>query len=89
MFMAQNSSSGVKTRHADRYHFINEDLEDGIIKIEFVKSAENELDIFRNNVNQEIYKRHMRKFLQEYIASIGRILEIYPLCRLSIRGYKK
>jgi hypothetical protein len=42
MFMAQNSSSGVRTRHVDtRYHFVREDLEEGIIKIEFVKSVKN------------------------------------------------
>jgi hypothetical protein len=32
MFMAQNSSSGVRTRHVDtRYHFVPENLDDGII----------------------------------------------------------
>jgi hypothetical protein len=38
MFMAQNSSSGVRTRHVDtRYHFVRENVEDGIIKIEFIR----------------------------------------------------
>jgi hypothetical protein len=64
MFMAQNSSSGVRTRHVDtRYHFVRENLEDGIIKIEFIKSVENQSDIFTKNVNQEIYERHFEKFL--------------------------
>jgi hypothetical protein len=32
MFMAQKSSSGVRTRHFDsRYHFVRENLDDGII----------------------------------------------------------
>ena len=57
--MAQNSSSGVRTRHVDTmYHFIRENLEDGIINIEFFKSAENDSDVFTKKVNQEIYKRH-------------------------------
>jgi hypothetical protein len=39
MFMAQNASSGVRKRHIDkRYHYVREDLEEGIINIEFVKS---------------------------------------------------
>jgi hypothetical protein len=43
MFMAQNSSSGVRTWHVDtRYHFVRENLDDGIIKIEFNKSVENQ-----------------------------------------------
>ena len=54
MFMAQNASSGVRTRHVDtRYHFVRENLEEGIIKIEF--AVENESDIFTKNVTQEIY----------------------------------
>jgi hypothetical protein len=68
MFMAQNASSGVRTRHVDtRYHFVRENLEDGIIKIEFVKSVTNKSDIFTKNVTQEIYKKHVEKFLEEYI----------------------
>jgi hypothetical protein len=68
MFMAQNSSSGVRTRHVDtRYHFVRENLDDGIIKIKFIKSVENQSDIFTKNVTQEIYERHVEKFLEEYI----------------------
>jgi ketol-acid reductoisomerase len=68
MFMAQNSSSGVRTRHVDtRYHFVRENLEDGIIKIEFIKSVESQSNIFTKNVTQEIYERHVNKFLEEYI----------------------
>ena len=66
MFMAQNSSSGVRTRHVDtRYHYIRENVEDGIIKIEFVKSMENDSDIFTKNVTQEIYEKHVKNFLED------------------------
>jgi hypothetical protein len=38
MFMAQNVSSGIMTRHIDtRYHYVSENLEVGVINIEFVK----------------------------------------------------
>jgi hypothetical protein len=60
MFMAQNSSSGVRTRHVNtRYHFVRENL---IIKIEFIESVENQSDIFTKNVTQEIYERHVKSF---------------------------
>jgi hypothetical protein len=37
IFMAENSLTGVRTRHVDtRYHFIREFIEDGFIKVEFV-----------------------------------------------------
>ena len=62
--MSENASTGVRTRHVDtRYHFIRENIDDGIIKIEFVRSKENDSDIFTKNVNQETYERHVRKFL--------------------------
>jgi hypothetical protein len=68
MFMAQNSSSGMRTQHIDTcYHFVRENLDDGIIKIEFIKSVENQSDIFTKNVTQEIYERHVKKVLEEYI----------------------
>jgi hypothetical protein len=68
MFMAQNSSSGVRTRHVDtRYHFVQENLDDGIIEIEFIKSIENQSDIFTKNVTQDINERHIETFLEEYI----------------------
>jgi hypothetical protein len=62
MFMAQKS--GVRTRHIDtRYHYVRENLEEGIINIEFVKSIENDSDIFTKNVSQEICDKHVTKFL--------------------------
>jgi hypothetical protein len=66
MFMAQNSSSGLRTCHVDtRYHFIRESVVDGIIKIEFVKSMENDSDFFYKNVTQEIYEKHVRNFFED------------------------
>jgi hypothetical protein len=60
MFMAQNALSGVRTCHIDtRYHYVRENLEEGIINIDFVKSIENDSDIFTKNVSQEIYVKHV------------------------------
>ena len=64
LFMSQNASTGVRTRHVDtRYHFIRENVEDGIVKVEFVRSVDNDSDIFTKNVNHEIYEKHVKKFL--------------------------
>ena len=64
IFMAENSSSGVRTRHIDtRYHFVREHIEDGFIKIVFVKSRENVADLFTKNVSRDIYAEHVSKFL--------------------------
>jgi hypothetical protein len=38
LFMSQNSSTGVRIRHVDtRYHFIRENVDDGIVRVEFVR----------------------------------------------------
>jgi hypothetical protein len=64
MFMVQSASSGVRTRHIDtRYHYVRENLEEGIINIKFFKSIENDPDIFTKKVSQEIYDKHVTKFL--------------------------
>jgi hypothetical protein len=64
IFMAENSSSGVCTRHVDtRYHFICEHIEDGFIQIVFVKSCDNDADLFTKNVSKDIYNEHVGKFL--------------------------
>jgi hypothetical protein len=64
LFMLQNSSTGIQARHVDtRYHFIRDNQEDGSIKVEFVKSVDNNSNIFTKNVSQEIYEKHVKKFL--------------------------
>jgi hypothetical protein len=63
IFMAENSSTGVRTRHVDtRYHFICEFIEDGFIKVEFVISVENDADIFTKNVSHDLYVKHTKNF---------------------------
>ena len=65
IFMVQNASSGVRTCHVDTwYHFVRENLEEGIIKIKFI---ENESDIFTKNITQEICEKYVKKFLEERI----------------------
>jgi hypothetical protein len=64
IFMAENSSSGIRTRHIDtRYHFVREYVEDGLIKIVFVKSSINDADMFTKNLGKEEYEKQVNKFL--------------------------
>jgi hypothetical protein len=64
IFMAENSSSGIRTSHIDtRYHFVCERAEDGLIKIFFVKSSINDSDMFTKNAGKEAYEKHVNKFL--------------------------
>jgi hypothetical protein len=64
IFMAENSSSGIRTRHIDtRYHFVCEHVKDGLINIVSVKSSINDADMFTKNVGKEAYEKHVNKFL--------------------------
>jgi hypothetical protein len=63
IFMSENASTGFRTRHVDtRYHFVREFIEDGFTEIEFVRSVENDSDLFTKNVNQELYAKHPEIF---------------------------
>ena len=42
-----------------------ENVEDGIINIEFLKSIENDSEIFTKKFNQEIYERNMKNSLED------------------------
>jgi hypothetical protein len=64
--MSENALTGFRNRHVDiRYDFVREFIEDGFIKIEFVRSAENESDLFTKNINQEFYEKDTKKFLED------------------------
>jgi Reverse transcriptase (RNA-dependent DNA polymerase)/gag-polypeptide of LTR copia-type/Zinc knuckle len=66
IFMSENASTGVRTRHVDtRYHFVREFIEDGFIKVEFVRSVENDADIFTKNVSHDLYVKHTKNFLAD------------------------
>jgi hypothetical protein len=53
IFMLRNSSSVVRTRHVDiRYHFVCEHVVHDFIKIVFVKSCDNDADLFTRNLSK-------------------------------------
>jgi hypothetical protein len=61
IFMAENSSSGGRTRHfATRYHFVRKHIVDDFIKIVFVKSCENGADVSTKNVSQDAYMKQIK-----------------------------
>ena len=47
IFMSHNAKLGAQTKHIDiKYHFIREQVENGTVEIVFVRSEENDADIF-------------------------------------------
>jgi hypothetical protein len=66
IYLTDNQSVSQRTRHIYiRYHFVREYVEDGIVKINFVQSEENDADIFTKNLGSELFKKHASKFIKE------------------------
>jgi Reverse transcriptase (RNA-dependent DNA polymerase) len=64
IYMAENNMSNNQTKHVNtRYHFVRECIENGIIKVEFVRSENNDSDIFTKNLGGELFKKHNKKFM--------------------------
>ena len=59
IFFAESSD---RTKHVDiRYHFIHQYIKDGTIMVEFVRSSENDSDLFTKNVTSETFSIHSEK----------------------------
>lgn len=62
IFLAKNKTSGERTKHIDmKYHFIREQVENGLVEIKFVRSEENVADIFTKNLGGEKFNFHSQK----------------------------
>ena len=66
IFMSENASTSGRTRHVDiRYHYVREFIEEGFLKVVFVRTKDNIADGFTKNINNEIYGLHSGKYLVE------------------------
>ena len=64
IWLYNNRNTGDRTKHIDiRTAFVKEYQEDGKIIIKFVKSEDNEADIFTKNTSGIIYQRHQEKLV--------------------------
>jgi len=62
--MAENLTTSQRTKHVDiRYHFVREFVEDGFIRIIFVRTTENTADIFTKNVSGLLHEKHSGEFI--------------------------
>ena len=64
IWLSNNRNTGDRTKHIDiRTAFVKEYQEDGKIIIKFVKSEDNEEDIFTKNTSSIIFQRHQEKLV--------------------------
>ena len=66
IFMCDNVSVSQRTKHLDIcLRFVNQFVFEGFIKIIFVKSEDNDSDIFTKNLSGDAFDRHSKKLVVE------------------------
>ena len=66
IFMSENVTSSTRTRHMDtRWWFVTNWQEEGLVKVQFVRTANNISDVGTKNVNVETFERHQVKLLKD------------------------
>lgn len=65
IYLSNNYTSSQRTKHIDiRTHFVRQHIECGTFIIEFVKSVENDADIFTKNTSEDIFNAHANKLVK-------------------------
>ena len=65
IFLAENATMSQRTRHINiRYKWVSEFIENGEIEVIFVKTLENDADIFTKNVSSSVNDRHMKRMMK-------------------------
>ena len=68
IWLSNNRATSDRTKHIDiRTSFVREHQEDGKIIIQFVKSEDNEADIFTKNTTNVIFHNHQKKLVWDKI----------------------
>jgi intein-encoded DNA endonuclease-like protein len=64
IWLANNRTTSERTKHVQiRENFVREFLEDGKISIIFVRSKDNDSDIFTKNTTKDIFCTHQQKMI--------------------------
>jgi hypothetical protein len=84
LFMTENvSTSSQRTKHVDvKYHFVRKYMEDGFIKIFFVRSEHNISDGFTKDVTGDINNARTSDYMAEQEA-------IFKYCRFGHAFHRK
>ena len=62
IYLAYNAKISTRTKHVDtRIHFVRHYVQDGTIKIKFVRSEDNDADNFTKNTTASTYEKHTSK----------------------------
>ena len=66
LYMSKNVNLMGHSKHIDvRTKYVNEYVEDGVLKIIYVRSEENDAASFTKNLGSELHGKHAVKFVGE------------------------
>ena len=66
IFMASNITTTNCTKHVEIwYKYVNEYVEDRVVKIIFVKSVDNNSNILTKNLSADLHEKHAKKMVIE------------------------
>ena len=66
VFMSKNINTTGRSKYiVILTKYVNEYVEDGVLKIVYVKSEENDADIFTKNLGSKLHGKHAVKFVGE------------------------
>jgi hypothetical protein len=64
VFMANNRTTSQRTRHVDtRHHFVREYIEDGVVKVIYCNTNDNDADPYTKNVNEQTFLKNVEKYM--------------------------
>ena len=70
IYMTENTTTSTRTKHVDtRYHFVKEFIDENFLKIVFVRSEDNDADIFTKNTSGDISKDMVRRWWFENLKT--------------------
>jgi hypothetical protein len=72
IFIGTNVTVSQRSKHIDvRYHFVREYVHEGFIRIIFVRTKDNDADIFTKNLSGELHNVHASKMVGEKESGAG------------------
>ena len=66
IYLGYNAKTSQQTKHVDiQYKYVNKYIKDEIFKTVFVRSENNDADVFTKNTNEATYLKHHSKSMSE------------------------
>ena len=66
IYISNNHAVGNRTKHIDiRTHYVRNLIQDGVVRVIFVPTSENDADIFTKNTTEVLFEKHTSKLVQD------------------------